>query len=73
MIDVGFPVPFWVTAETLKPTLELVMSGEPLVPRVVTRSESDTSDYHIAFVASPKGVGLLPLAAPDQQLTGLFW
>lgn len=72
MVEVGFPIPFWVTADTLKPTLELVMSGEPLAPRIVTRSKSDTGDYHIAFVAGPKGVGLLPLAAPDQQLTGLF-
>lgn len=72
MVDVGFPVAFWVTADTLRPTLELVMSGEPLVPRVMTRSLSDSRAYHLAFLAGAKGPGLLPLAAPDQQLMGLF-
>lgn len=72
MVNVGDVVPFWVTAETLRPTLQLVLPGVPLLPRVVTRSKIDPTLYYIAFAGPSKGPGLLPVANTDTGLTGLF-
>ncbi len=73
MVDVGDVVPFWVTAETLRPTFELLLAGTPLVPRVATRLKGDPNVYYIAFAGPTKGSGLLPLADPSSHLTGLFF
>lgn len=72
MIDAGFPVPFWVTAETLRPTLNLLLRGEPLTLRVALQSRRDPRQYQVAFAGPPKGPGVHPLAAPTASLTGLY-
>ncbi len=73
MVDAGFPDPFCVTAETLRPTLTSLLGGEPLAVRVALRSKENPNLYQIAFASHPKGSGLLPLAAPSASLTGLFF
>lgn len=72
MVDVGYPVPFWATAETVRPTLELLLRGEPLLPRVALQSRAEPGRFYIAFAGPAKGGGLLPLASEEDDLTGLM-
>jgi hypothetical protein len=72
MVDVGYPVPFWATEETVRPTLELLLRGEPLLPRVALQSRGEPGRFYIAFAGPPKGRGVPPLASPSDDLTGVM-
>lgn len=73
VVNAGFPVAFYVPDEILRPSLEQVLRGQPLELRFASQVQENPSIFLLGFDGiEAKGSGLLPLADPTSQITGLF-
>ena len=76
MVNVAGSHPFYVTADTLRPTLALVLAGEPPALRFASRaSQADDGlgdTYYLGLEGGPKGRGISPIGSADNILTGIF-
>ena len=76
MVNVGWPIRFWVTADTLRPMLSQLLAGEPPALRFASRaSQADDGlgdAYYLGLEGVPKGRTSGPIAGDDNILTGIF-
>ena len=77
MVNVGWPDRFWVTADTLRPTLSQLLTGEPPALRFASRtSQADDGlgdTYYVGLQGDPKGRGISPIGSADNVRTGIFF
>lgn len=67
------PDTFLVTADGLRPSLELLLKGAPLRLTYAAQAKDAPSRYYVGFeLAVPKGKGLPPVTDPDLELTGIL-
>ena len=72
VINIGADT-FLVTAEGLRPSLDLLLKGTPLSLTYVAQATDAPSRYYVGFEsATPKGRGLLPVTDSDLELTGVL-
>ncbi len=74
MINVGWPVPFWVTAETLRAATPQLLAGEPLAVAFASRKSQagPSSVYYLGLEGVPRSVGPSPIWGDARLLTGVF-
>lgn len=64
---------FVVTAEALRPSLDLLLRGTPLALTYVAQLKDTPSRYYAGFESpTPKGRGILPVTDSDLELTGML-
>lgn len=72
VFDVG-PVTFFVTAEGLRPSLELLLKSRSLSLTYAAQGRHETSVYVVGFESpQPLGRGILPVTDSDLDLTGIL-
>jgi hypothetical protein len=66
-----------VTAETLRPTLSQLLTGEPPTLRFASRESQDDDGlgetYYVGLEGDPKGPGISPIGSDDNIRTGIFF
>lgn len=73
MTDVGDFYTQWVTEQTLRPYLEVILHPKgSLSLTYVARSDADEARLYVAFEGLPKGKNFPPIGSGDSQLAGLF-
>ena len=76
MVNVGWPVRFWVTADTLRPVLTRLLAGESLhlgfASRVPPAQARLGPIYYVGLEGPVKGEGLAAIEGFRQSLTGMF-
>ena len=76
MVNVAGSHPFYVTADTLRPTLSQLLAGEPPGLRFASRAnqhdEGFSDFYFLGLEGGPKGPGISPIGSADNILTGIF-
>ena len=76
MVNAGSSVTFYVTADTLRPTLSQLLAGEPPALRFASRAsqadEGFSDFYFLGLEGGPKGPGISPIGSADNILTGIF-
>ena len=72
-VNAGYVVTLWVTAEALRPHLELILSGAPLQLDLAAVLKDEPGEFYVGFDGSEvKGKGLGTITDPDLSLTGLI-
>ncbi len=76
MVNVAGSHPFYVTADTLRPMLALMLAGVPPALRFASRAnqhdEGFSDFYFLGLEGGPKGPGISPIGSADNILTGIF-
>jgi hypothetical protein len=74
VVNAGWPVAGFVTAEVLRPSLGQLLGGTPLQLRYAAQSIEQPSVYYLGFDGPEvKGKGLAPLADTSSDVTGVFF
>jgi hypothetical protein len=73
VVNAGWPVAFYVTAEILRPSLEQLLSGDAILLRFASHSLDHPDMYFLGFESAASArKGLAPLTDPSNDLTGIF-
>lgn len=81
MVDVGWPVQFWVTAETLRPALTELLAGAPLTLTFASKTTQPSSErglqiilptYYLGLEGPPRPVSPSALWGDISAMAGIF-
>lgn len=73
VVNVGWPVAFYVPRDVLAPAVEAVLSVGPLEMRFVAESLAEPGVYYMGFESEQAIKGQAPFSDPSSEITGLFF